>query len=112
MAPMADRIHRSETSRLIEQAVRGDRRALGELLGRHRERLHRMVALRLDRRLQGRVDPSYILQEAAKIPNEGKLRLAEALERLVQLYDAWGNPDQATRSRRELEKADAKPPDQ
>ena len=55
---------RSETTRLIEQAVRGDQRALGELLGRHRERLRCMVALRLDRRLQGRVDPSDIIQEA------------------------------------------------
>jgi tetratricopeptide (TPR) repeat protein len=53
-------------------------------------------------------------QRAAKIPIAGKPRLAEALERLVQLYDAWGKPDQATRWRRELEseKADAKPPDQ
>ena len=55
---------RSETTRLIEQAVRGDQRALGELLGRHRERLRRMVALRLDWRLRGRVDPSDVLQEA------------------------------------------------
>ena len=30
----------------------------------HRDRLRRMVALRMDRRLQGRVDPSDILQEA------------------------------------------------
>jgi hypothetical protein len=53
-------------------------------------------------------------KRAAKIPIEGKPRLAEALERLVRLYDAWGKPDQATRWRRELgsEKADAKPPDQ
>jgi WD40 repeat protein/serine/threonine protein kinase/tetratricopeptide (TPR) repeat protein len=53
-------------------------------------------------------------QRAAKIPKEGKPRLAEALERLVQLYDAWGKPDQATRWRRELEseKADGNPPDQ
>jgi RNA polymerase sigma-70 factor (ECF subfamily) len=49
---------------LIEQAVGGDQRALGELLGRHRERLRRMVAVRLDRRLQGRVDPSDVIQEA------------------------------------------------
>jgi RNA polymerase sigma-70 factor (ECF subfamily) len=63
-ALMAERTPQSETSRLIEQAVRGDQRALGELLGRHRERLRCMVALRLDRRLQGRVDPSDILQEA------------------------------------------------
>jgi len=64
MAFMADRGDRSETSRLIEQAVRGDQRALGELLGRHRERLRRMVALRLDWRLRGRVAPSDVLQEA------------------------------------------------
>ena len=31
---------------------------------RDRERLRRMVALRLDRRLQGRVDPSDVIQEA------------------------------------------------
>jgi RNA polymerase sigma-70 factor, ECF subfamily len=54
----------SETLGLIEQAVRGDQQALGTLLGQHRERLLRMVALRLDRRLQGRVDPSDIIQEA------------------------------------------------
>jgi RNA polymerase sigma-70 factor, ECF subfamily len=64
MAFMAEFPDRSETTRLIEQAVRGDQRALGKLLGRHRERLRRMVALRLDRRLQGRVDPSDVLQEA------------------------------------------------
>src|SRR5438067_11536858 len=64
MAFMADFPDRSETTRLIEQAVRGDQRALGKLLGRHRERLRRMVALRLDWRLRGRVDPSDVLQEA------------------------------------------------
>ena len=61
---MAEFPDRGESTRLIEQAVRGDQRALRELLGRHRERLRRMVALRLDRRLQGRVDPSDIIQEA------------------------------------------------
>jgi len=35
-----------------------------ELFERHRARLRRMVRLRLDRRLQGRVDPSDVLQEA------------------------------------------------
>jgi len=64
MARMADIPDGSETTTLIEQAMRGDQRALGELLGRHRKRLHRMVALRLDPRLQGRVDPSDVIQEA------------------------------------------------
>jgi RNA polymerase sigma-70 factor (ECF subfamily) len=39
-------------------------RALVEMFEEHRARLRRMVRLRLDRRLQGRVDPSDILQEA------------------------------------------------
>jgi RNA polymerase sigma-70 factor (ECF subfamily) len=64
MAAMAKVPEDSQTTRLIELAVRGDQRAWGELLGRHRGRLRRMVALRLDRRLQGRVDPSDIIQEA------------------------------------------------
>jgi RNA polymerase sigma-70 factor (ECF subfamily) len=42
----------------------GDERALVELFARHRERLRRMVRLRLDRRLQGRIDSSDVLQEA------------------------------------------------
>jgi hypothetical protein len=53
-------------------------------------------------------------QRASRIPKEYKPRLAEALERLVQMYDAWGRPEQATRWRRELEseKADAKAPNE
>jgi tetratricopeptide (TPR) repeat protein len=52
-------------------------------------------------------------QRAAKITLGNKPRLAEALERLVELYDAWGKPDQAARWRRELEseKTAARPPD-
>ena len=38
--------------------------ALAELFGRYRKRLRAMVRLRIDRRLQGRVDPSDVLQEA------------------------------------------------
>jgi len=53
-----------ETNDLVRQAVAGDESALAELFGRHRKRLRQMVRLRLDRRLQGRVDPSDVLQEA------------------------------------------------
>jgi RNA polymerase sigma-70 factor (ECF subfamily) len=42
----------------------GDPRAVAEAFARYRDRLRRMVKLRLDRRLQGRVDPSDVLQEA------------------------------------------------
>ena len=49
---------------LLEQAVGGDQQAWGRLLERHRDRLRRLISLRLDQRLQGRVDPSDVIQEA------------------------------------------------
>jgi RNA polymerase sigma-70 factor, ECF subfamily len=53
-----------DTILLLRQGAAGDQNALVELWDRHRERLKRMVRLRLDRRLQGRLDPSDVLQEA------------------------------------------------
>jgi RNA polymerase sigma-70 factor (ECF subfamily) len=53
-----------ETDGLLLRASHGDRSALATLWERHRKRLRQMVRLRLDRRLQGRVDPSDVLQEA------------------------------------------------
>ena len=55
---------RSADDWLIDRAAAGDSAALAELFGRYRKRLRAMVRLRLDRRLQGRVDPSDVLQEA------------------------------------------------
>ncbi len=49
---------------LISRIHAGDPQALAQLFGKHRDRLRRMVRLRLDRRLQGRIDPSDVLQEA------------------------------------------------
>ncbi len=49
---------------LLERAAKGDPQAAAELFERYRDRLRRMVRLRLDRRLQGRVDASDVLQEA------------------------------------------------
>jgi RNA polymerase sigma-70 factor (ECF subfamily) len=42
----------------------GDEHAFSCLLDAHRPRLRRMVQLRMDHRLQGRVDPSDVLQDA------------------------------------------------
>jgi serine/threonine protein kinase len=39
----------------------------------------------------------------ARIPANSKVRLAEALERLVQLYDAWDKPEEAAKWRKEKE---------
>src|ERR1700722_17794931 len=54
----------AETTRLLEQARAGDEQALNELFALHRTRLRRMVELRLDRRLQARLDASDVIQEA------------------------------------------------
>jgi RNA polymerase sigma-70 factor (ECF subfamily) len=54
----------TDTARLLEQARAGDQAALNELFARHRPRLRRMVELRLDRRLQARIDVSDVIQEA------------------------------------------------
>ena len=52
------------TSRLLARAREGDLSVAGDLFARHWDRLRRMVELRIDRRLQGRLDPSDVLQEA------------------------------------------------
>ena len=54
----------AETARLLEQARAGDQAALNEIFAQHRTRLRRMVGLRLDRRLQARIDASDVIQEA------------------------------------------------
>ena len=54
----------SELDSLLARVREGDQGALATLFDRYRDRLRRMVRLRLDRRLQGRLDPSDVLQEA------------------------------------------------
>jgi RNA polymerase sigma-70 factor (ECF subfamily) len=52
-----------DTEELLRRSQAGDRDARGALLQRHRPRLRRMVALRMDRRLAARLDPSDVVQE-------------------------------------------------
>jgi RNA polymerase sigma-70 factor (ECF subfamily) len=49
---------------LLRRAGDGESDSLQELFTRYRPRLRRMVKLRLDPRVQGRVDPSDVIQEA------------------------------------------------
>jgi RNA polymerase sigma-70 factor, ECF subfamily len=49
---------------LLERIRGNDADAVAEVFSCFRDRLKRMVRLRMDRRLQGRVDPSDVLQEA------------------------------------------------
>jgi RNA polymerase sigma-70 factor (ECF subfamily) len=74
----------SSTNDLLRRAKRGDGSAVHELLRAHRERLRRMVAVRFDRRLNPRIDPSDIVQEALA---EAARRLPDYLrERPVPFY--------------------------
>jgi hypothetical protein len=43
-----------------------------------------------------------VKQREEKIPPEGKIRLTEALERLVKLYDTWDQKDKADEWRKKL----------
>jgi len=54
----------NETVELLRRARSGDRQGLDQLFSRHRERLRRMVDLRLARDLRDRVDASDVIQEA------------------------------------------------
>jgi RNA polymerase sigma-70 factor, ECF subfamily len=67
---MAEANDDSETLRLVEQAATGDQPAWAELIARHRDRLKRMVAVRMDHRLQGRIDPSDVIQEACLVASK------------------------------------------
>jgi RNA polymerase sigma-70 factor (ECF subfamily) len=51
------------TDDLLRRAQAGDRAALGTLFAYYHARLRKMVRLRLDRRVYGRLDPSDVLQE-------------------------------------------------
>jgi RNA polymerase sigma-70 factor (ECF subfamily) len=54
----------AETCRLLRCAAAADRDSWGALLTRHEGRLRRMVTFRMDQRLQGRIDPLDVIQEA------------------------------------------------
>ena len=76
----------SETNRLIVQAAQGEQRAWEQLLDQYRDRLIRLVTLRLDRRLRGRVDASDVIQEASL---EAVRRLPEYLKNPNMPFFLW-----------------------
>jgi RNA polymerase sigma-70 factor (ECF subfamily) len=76
----------TETDRLLQQAAQGDAQQWGALLERHRQRLRRMVTLRLDQRLQGRIDASDVIQEAFL---EASQRLPEYVQQPAMPFFLW-----------------------
>lgn len=76
----------AETHRLLEEAGRGDQRALDNLFARHRSELRRFIANRMDRRMRARVDASDIVQEAQL---EATRRLNDYLKRQPMPFATW-----------------------
>ncbi|MCI0458352.1 MAG: sigma-70 family RNA polymerase sigma factor [Gemmataceae bacterium] len=75
-----------DTEQLIERVGRGDEAARSRLLDRHRARLRQMVAVRIDRRLAARVDPSDVVQEVLL---EADGRLSDYLQERPLPFYPW-----------------------
>jgi len=75
-----------DTDELLVRAGEGDAGARSQLLERHRQRLRQMVALRLDRRLLARLDPSDVVQEALA---EAAQKLSEYVRKRPVAFYPW-----------------------
>ncbi len=82
MGAMAD----PETDELIEQARAGGAGARQRLLERSRERLRKVIAVRMDRRVAARVDASDVVQE---VLSDAARELDDYLTRRPLPYFAW-----------------------
>jgi RNA polymerase sigma-70 factor, ECF subfamily len=71
---------------LLERARDGDPSAFDLLFERHRERLRRTIAMRIDRRIVARVDASDVLQETCL---EAFRRLPKYLDREEMPFFLW-----------------------
>src|SRR5207249_9634607 len=75
-----------DTQELLDRSRQGEAAAVDHLLARHREPLRRMIALRLDPALAGRVDASDIVQEVLL---EASRRLADYLRDAPMPFHLW-----------------------
>ena len=80
------RAYGGDIEELVERARHGDDRAAEALFARHRERLRRMVAVRMDPRLAARLDPSDVVQETLV---EGIRMLPDYLRRRPLPFYPW-----------------------
>lgn len=71
---------------LVQKAAQGDNAAWERLMSEHWPRLRRMVALRMDPRLQGRIDPSDVVQESYI---DAARRLPEYVQHPTMPFFVW-----------------------
>jgi RNA polymerase sigma-70 factor (ECF subfamily) len=75
-----------QVKKLLDRLRNGDQAALAELFSIYRDHLRRMVTLRMDHRLKGRVSPSDILQEAYL---DAAKRVSHFFEKPEQSFYGW-----------------------
>jgi RNA polymerase sigma-70 factor, ECF subfamily len=83
---MASPGNSSGTNQFLNRAQALEPRALEDLFARHKERLRRMVRLRLDHRLRGRYDSTRVLQE---VYQDVCRRIAEYLKDRAAPFFLW-----------------------
>ncbi len=76
----------TKTQQLLEQAEQGNPEAVNRLLDRHRDALRRMVQLRLDHKIQRRIDVSDVVQDVLV---EASRRLSDYLRNPVMSFHLW-----------------------
>lgn len=76
----------SDTDELVTRAAAGDLPAMDRLMDRHRQRLRKMVAVRIDARVAARIDPSDVVQETLA---EAAGRLREYARRRPLPFYPW-----------------------
>ena len=75
-----------KTEALLEQARQGDEDAINSLIDRHRNALRHLVRMRLDRKIQRRVDVRDVVQD---VLIEANRRLKTYLENPVMPFHLW-----------------------
>src|SRR5829696_4241726 len=75
-----------KTQQLLNDAKGGDADAVNRLMDRHRESLRRMVQLRLDQKIQRRVDVSDVVQDVFV---EASRRLRDYLKNPSMPFHLW-----------------------
>ena len=76
----------TETESLLRAAEQGDRAALSRLVDMHRAYLRRVIDLRMDQALRGRVDRSDIVQETQMVANR---RIKDYIQRCPTSFKLW-----------------------
>ncbi len=78
--------NQDETIELLQGAQKGDRQAVDQLMDRHRDSIHRMIRVRLNPGVAGRVDASDIVQETFLTASR---RLSEYLQNPRMPFHTW-----------------------